>query len=74
MYCLLNDSPDLFAEEQEQIDHNQTEVVNRGRAVDAKIIEGETIVSLHDWAQRHLKCDSRLRYFVRSNGWFTVIF
>ena len=54
LYCLLNDSPDLFAEEQEQIDHNQTEVVNRGRAVDAKIIEGETIVSLHDWAQRHL--------------------
>ena len=54
LYCLLNDSPDLFADEQEQIDHNQTEVVNRGRAVDAKIIEGETIVSLHDWAQRHL--------------------
>ena len=54
LYCLLQDSPDLFAEEQEQIDHNQTEVVNRGRAADAKIQDGQTTVSLQDWAQRHL--------------------
>ncbi|MBH2030442.1 MAG: glutamate--cysteine ligase [Moraxellaceae bacterium] len=54
LYCLLQDSPDLFAEEQEQIDHNQTEVVNRGRAADAKIQDGQTTISLQDWAQRHL--------------------
>ncbi|MFM6905787.1 MAG: glutamate--cysteine ligase, partial [Acinetobacter tjernbergiae] len=54
LYCLLQDSPDLFAEEQEQIDHNQTEVVNRGRAADAKIQDGQTTISLQDWAQCHL--------------------
>lgn len=54
LYCLLKDSPDLFAEEQEQIDHNQTEVVNRGRAADAKIAVGQNTVSLKDWAQDHL--------------------
>ncbi|ENW06053.1 glutamate--cysteine ligase [Acinetobacter beijerinckii] len=54
LYCLLSDSPELFAEEQEQIDHNQTEVVNRGRAADAKIELGQTIVLLQDWAQHHL--------------------
>ena len=54
LYCLLNDSPDLFAEEQEQIDRNQLEVVNRGRAADAQIKEGSNSIELKDWAQRHL--------------------
>jgi glutamate--cysteine ligase len=54
LYCLLNDSPDLFAEEQEQIDRNQLEVVNRGRAGDAQIEEGSNSIALKDWAQRHL--------------------
>ncbi|ENX35954.1 glutamate-cysteine ligase [Acinetobacter colistiniresistens] len=54
LYCLLKDSPDLFAEEQEQIDRNQTEVVNRGRAADAKIEEGDHSIALKDWAQTHL--------------------
>jgi glutamate--cysteine ligase len=54
LYCLLQDSPDLFDEEQEQVDRNQTEVVNRGRAADAKIEEGHTITSLQAWAQKHL--------------------
>lgn len=54
LYCLLQDSPDLFDEEQEQVDRNQTEVVNRGRATDAKIEEGHTTTSLQAWAQKHL--------------------
>lgn len=54
LYCLLQDSPDLFDEEQEQVDRNQTEVVNRGRAADAKIEEGRTTTSLQAWAQKHL--------------------
>ncbi|KXO85278.1 glutamate--cysteine ligase [Acinetobacter venetianus] len=54
LYCLLQDSPDLFDEEQEQVDRNQTEVVNRGRAADAKIEEGHTTTSLQAWAQKHL--------------------
>ena len=54
LYCLLNDSPDLLDEEQEQIDQNQLEVVNRGRAADTKIVEGQVIKSLQNWAQAHL--------------------
>lgn len=54
LYCLLNESPDLFTEEQEQIDRNQLEVVNRGRAADAQIEEGSNSIALKDWAQRHL--------------------
>lgn len=54
LYCLLNTSPELFAEEQQQIDHNQIEVVNRGRALDAKIEQGQSTVLLRDWIQGHL--------------------
>ncbi|ENW20386.1 MULTISPECIES: glutamate--cysteine ligase [Acinetobacter] len=54
LYCLLNDSPELWADEQDQIDLNQTEIVNRGRAADAKIKDGPIEVPFQDWAQRHL--------------------
>ena len=54
LYCLLSDSPELFADEQEQIDRNQTEVVNRGRAADVKIELGEKTMNFQAWAQQHL--------------------
>lgn len=54
LYCLLSDSPELFADEQEQIDRNQTEVVNRGRAADVKIELGEKTMTFQAWAQQHL--------------------
>lgn len=54
LYCLLSDSPELFADEQEQIDRNQTEVVNRGRAADVKIELGEKTMNFQTWAQQHL--------------------
>lgn len=54
LYCLLSDSPELYADEQEQIDRNQTEVVNRGRAADVKIELGEKIMTFQAWAQQHL--------------------
>ena len=54
LYCLLKDSPELLDEEQEKIEKNQLEVVNRGRAADPQIIEGQTTQSLTDWAQTHL--------------------
>ncbi|WP_038346358.1 glutamate--cysteine ligase [Acinetobacter sp. A47] len=54
LYCLLKDSPELFAEEQEQIDRNQTEVVNRGRAADARIEAGNETLPFKVWAQAHL--------------------
>ena len=39
LYCLLKDSPDLLPEEQDQIENNQAEVVNRGRAPNSHITE-----------------------------------
>lgn len=54
LYCLLSDSPELYADEQEQIDRNQTEVVNRGRAADVKIELGEKTMNFQTWAQQHL--------------------
>ncbi|QXR10858.1 glutamate--cysteine ligase [Acinetobacter junii] len=54
LYCLLSDSPELFADEQEQIDRNQTEVVNRGRAADVKIELGKNTMTFQTWAQQHL--------------------
>ncbi|ENV64441.1 glutamate-cysteine ligase [Acinetobacter junii NIPH 182] len=54
LYCLLSDSPELYADEQEQIDRNQKEVVNRGRAADVKIELGEKTMTFQAWAQQHL--------------------
>lgn len=54
LYCLLSDSPELYADEQEQIDRNQTEVVNRGRAADVKIELGKNTMTFQAWAQQHL--------------------
>ena len=54
LYCLLNESPDLWADEQEQIERNQTEVVNRGRAVNAQIEADGNTYALQDWVQQHL--------------------
>ena len=54
LYCLLSDSPELYADEQEQIDRNQTEVVNRGHAADVKIELGEKTMTFQAWAQQHL--------------------
>ena len=54
LYCLLNESPDLWADEQEQIERNQTEVVNRGRAENAQIEADGNTYALQDWVQQHL--------------------
>lgn len=55
VYCLLQDSPDLWDAEQEQIDRNQNEVVNRGRADNVKIHLGTQQLALNDWATQHLQ-------------------
>ena len=54
LYCLLKDSPDLFDDEQELIEKNQAEIVNRGRAPNAKIIVAGQEYPLEAWAQSHL--------------------
>lgn len=55
LYCLLKDSPELWATEQAQIDRNHAEVVNRGRAPNVKIIEATQSYALADWLTQHLQ-------------------
>jgi glutamate--cysteine ligase len=60
LYCLLLDSPDLLAEEQDQIEKNQAEVVNRGRAPNAAIAVGEQSFPIEAWSQSHLEAMQEL--------------
>ncbi|WP_173912550.1 glutamate--cysteine ligase [Acinetobacter sp. Marseille-Q1618] len=55
LYCLLKDSPELWEEEQDLLEHNQNEVVNRGRAPNATIQEGGQDYPLAQWAEHHLQ-------------------
>ena len=51
LHCLLQDSPDLLGPEQEQIERNQAEVVNRGRAPNAAIEDAAGKHPIEDWAR-----------------------
>lgn len=54
LYCLLKDSPELLDAEQDVIEQNQAEVVNRGRAPNAKILEAGQEYPLTEWIQQHV--------------------
>lgn len=54
LYCLLKDSPALFDSELDIIEKNQAEVVNRGRAPNAEIIENGQTIEIETWAKQHL--------------------
>ncbi|MFT4022017.1 MAG: glutamate--cysteine ligase [Acinetobacter sp.] len=54
LYCLLQDSPAISSEEQDIIEANQVEVVERGRAADAKIQTGNASYAIADWLKQHL--------------------
>lgn len=54
LYCLLKDSPALLADEQDVIDQNQAEVVNRGRAPNAAIMENGQSYPIEDWCASYL--------------------
>ena len=54
LYCLLKDSPDLLDKELELIEKNQTEVVNRGRAPNAAILENKKSIPIEKWAAQYL--------------------
>ncbi|ALH94855.1 glutamate--cysteine ligase [Acinetobacter equi] len=54
LYCLLQDSPELLGDEQNQIEQNQTEIVNRGRAPNAKIHENDHEYAVQEWLSKHL--------------------
>lgn len=53
LYCLLSDSPELLCPEQDLIEKNQTEVVNRGRAPNATITDLNGSYHIEDWASAY---------------------
>lgn len=54
LYCLLSDSPELLGPEQDLIEKNQTEVVNRGRAPNATITDLNGSYHIEDWARLYI--------------------
>nr|WP_174507165.1 glutamate--cysteine ligase [Acinetobacter sp. Marseille-Q1620] len=54
LYCLLKDSPDLLDDEQDIVERNQAEVVNRGRAPNAAIVEEGAKYPIEEWAQIYI--------------------
>lgn len=54
LYCLLKDSPSLFDDELEVVEQNQNEVVNRGRAPNASIIENGKAIEIETWVNSYL--------------------
>ena len=54
LYCLLKDSPALLDDEQNEIEQNQAEVVNRGRAPNATIMQHGQAVPIEDWCHSYV--------------------
>ena len=53
-YCLLQESPLLFDVEMAEIEKNQAEVVNRGRAENAMILVDGKRIPIETWAQGYV--------------------
>lgn len=54
LYCLLNDSPELMPEEEEELAVNLERVVNEGRRDGLHIVNNGTEQSLESWMLAHL--------------------
>lgn len=54
LYCLLNDSPELMPEEEEELAINLERVVNEGRRDNLHIVNNGTEQSLESWMIAHL--------------------
>ncbi len=54
LYCLLNDSPELMPDEEEELAINLERVVNEGRADNLHILNNGTEQPLQDWMLDHL--------------------
>ena len=54
LYCLLNDSPELMPEEEEELAINLERVVNEGRADNLHILNNGVEQPLEDWMLDHL--------------------
>ncbi|WP_290648468.1 glutamate--cysteine ligase [Aquisalimonas sp.] len=63
VYCLLEDSPPISAQEQGRINHNQGQVARRGRDPELLLQDGRGGVRLRDWADticQDLRCIAEL--------------
>lgn len=58
LYCLLQDSPTIDANERIAIDQNELDVAHRGREPGLKLIRRDGEISLHDWGLE--VCDEML--------------
>ncbi|WP_273777728.1 glutamate--cysteine ligase [Acinetobacter sp. GSS19] len=54
LYCLFAESPELGVAEQDQIEKNQAEVVNRGRAPNASIQQQGESYPIESWAEGYV--------------------
>ena len=54
LYCLLNDSPELMPEEEEELAINLERVVNEGRADNLHVLNNGLEQPLEDWMLDHL--------------------
>ena len=54
LYCLLNDSPELMPEEEDELAINLERVVNEGRADNLHILNNGIESPLQDWMLEHL--------------------
>lgn len=54
LYCLLNDSPELMPNEEEELAINLERVVNEGRADNLHVLNNGTEQPLQDWMLDHL--------------------
>ena len=60
LYCLIQDSPEITASEQNIIERNQAEVVSRGRAENASIIDEAGQHLIEDWCHIQLNAMTRM--------------
>lgn len=55
LYCLLQNSSELYDNELDEIEQNQTEVVNRGREPSAIIVDKTQQIPISQWMTQHLE-------------------
>lgn len=55
IYCLIENSPELYSEELAEIRHNHTETAKRGRDPEFRLLRDGQSVELQDWASEILR-------------------
>jgi glutamate--cysteine ligase len=55
LFCLLQESPPIGADERHAIDENELRAAHRGRDPELKLVRGKQSTPLHDWATELLE-------------------